>query len=366
VRVLVVNAGSSSLKMRLLDADDALLAQLDLPAPKPGEDDAELVSALAEVGHVDAIGHRVVHGGERFRGAVRIDDTVIEELRGLAELAPLHQPGSLAGIDVALRALPDTPNVACFDTAFHVTIPPAAHTYPLPAEWRTRWPLRRYGFHGLSHAYATRRAGELLDRDDLRLVTCHLGAGASLTAVRGGASVDTTMGFTPLEGVVMATRSGTVDPGLVLWLAQRQGVPVAELAEGLERRSGLNGLAGTPDMREVLARADAGDEPAQLAFAVYVHRLRAAIGAMTASLQGLDALLFTGGIGERSAAVRAETVRGLAYLGLELDAARNDAAADADGDVSADGARARVLVVHAREELEIARQVRGTLAAEPA
>ena len=361
MRVLVVNAGSSSLKVRLLDAADALAETLDLPPARPGEDNAELAERLAAAGDVDAIGHRVVHGGERFRHAVRIDEGVTEELRALTDLAPLHQPGSLAGIEVAERAFPGVPNVACFDTAFHVTLPPAARTYPLPAEWRARWPLRRYGFHGLSHAYASRRAAELLGAGgDLRVVTCHLGAGASLSAVRGGESVDTTMGFTPLEGLMMATRSGSIDPGIVLWLAERKGVPVSELADGLERGSGLRGLAGTADMREVLAQAGSGDERARLALEVYLHRLRASIAAMTAALRGIDALVFTGGTGERSAPVRAAAVEGLAYLGLELDPLRNDTA-DGDADLTAEGAAARVLVVEAREDLEIAREVRGAL-----
>jgi acetate kinase len=361
VRVLVVNAGSSSLKVSLLDADDAVRRRLELPAPADG-DDRELVGALGELEGVEASGHRVVHGGERFRDAVVVDDAVLGELRALTELAPLHQPGSLIGLDLVARALPKVPNVACFDTSFHATMPAAAATYALPAAWRERWPLRRYGFHGLSHAYASRRAAELLQRTGLRVVTCHVGAGASLAAVRDGRCVDTTMGFTPLEGLVMATRSGTVDPGLVLWLIQRQGLPVDEVAAGLERRSGLTGLAGTADMREVLARADAGDAQARTALEVYVHRLRAAIAAMTAALGGLDALVFTGGVGERAAAVRAATIEGLGFLGLELDAARNEAGGEEDADLSAPDARARVLLVHAREDLEIARQVRATLA----
>jgi acetate kinase len=363
VRVLVVNAGSSSLKVSLLDARDAVIRRLDLPAPSEGDDDRELLDALGALEGVDAIGHRVVHGGERFRDAVRVDDDVLGELEALAELAPLHQPGSLAGLELVGRALPGIPNVACFDTAFHVTIPPAAATYALPAAWRERWPLRRYGFHGLSHAYASRRAGELLGGgEDLRVVTCHVGAGASLAAVRGGRCLDTTMGFTPLEGLVMATRSGSVDPGLLLWLIQHEGVPAGEVAEVLERRSGLTGLAGTADMREVLARAEDGHEAAGLALAVYVHRLRASIAAMTAALGGLDALVFTGGVGERAAAVRGATVSGLGFLGAELDAARNEAAGDEDADLSPPAARAHVLLVHAREDLEIARQVRATLA----
>lgn len=364
MRILVVNAGSSSLKVRLLDPDDALVRQLDLPAPEPepGGDQAELVEALSDIGKVDAVGHRVVHGGERFRDPVVVDDDVVAALEELTELAPLHQPGSLAGLEVVGRALPDAPAVACFDTAFHATLPPAAFTYALPEEWRSRWGVRRYGFHGLSHAYASRRAAELVDgpADDLRVVTCHLGAGASLAAVRGGRSVDTTMGFTPLEGLAMATRSGSVDPGLVLWLLQRKDVLATDLSDALEHRSGLLGLAGTADMREVLERADGGEEDAALALETYCHRLRSGIGAMAAALDGLDVLVFTGGVGEHAPPVRAAAVAGLGFLGLDLDPAGNEAA-DGDADVSADGAPARTLVVEAREDVEIARQVRSAL-----
>lgn len=365
MRVLVVNAGSSSLKVRLLDTDDQLLRQLDLPPPRPGEDNADLIDELGGVGPVDAVGHRIVHGGQRFREAVLVDAGVVDELHALTDLAPLHQPGSLAALEVVGQALSGVPNVACFDTAFHVTLPPAATTYALPAAWRERWPLRRYGFHGLSHAYAARRASELLTATstELRAVTCHLGAGASLTAVLDGRSVDTTMGFTPLEGLVMATRSGSVDPGLLLWLMQRNRLTTAELGDGLEHASGLTGLAGTGDMREVLARADAGDEQAQLALDVYLHRLRAGIGAMTTVLGGIDALVFTGGVGERAPAVRAAAVEGLDYLGIRLDPERN-LSADGDADLSTPHASARVLLIHAREDLEIARQVRAALGAQ--
>jgi acetate kinase len=204
---------------------------------------------------VDAVGHRVVHGGTLYTAAVPVDEKVRQGLESLTDLAPLHQPKSLAALDAVQALLPAVPSVACFDTAFQATIPAAAATFALPEEWGTRWSLRRFGFHGLSHAYAARRTDELLGRDDsdLRLVNCHLGAGASLAAVRGGRSVDTTMGFTPLDGLVMATRSGSVDPGLVLWLEQHVHMPPAELAAALEYRSGLYGLAGTADMRDILS-----------------------------------------------------------------------------------------------------------------
>ncbi len=225
---------------------------------------------------MDCAGHRIVHGGPSFTSAVVVDDRVRAELESLVDLAPLHLPASLAGLDAVRAALPSVPSVACFDTAFHATIPAEAATYALPAQWRDLG-IRRYGFHGLSHAYAARRAAEILELpvDGLRLVSCHLGAGASLCAVHSGRSVDTTMGFTPLEGLVMATRSGSVDPGLVLWLQRQHGLSADEVFDGLESRSGLLGLAGTADMREVLARMDSGDEAARLAFDVYVYRIRA-------------------------------------------------------------------------------------------
>jgi acetate kinase len=311
-------------------------------------------------GAADAVGHRVVHGGNLFTGPVRIDAAVRKRLDELTDLAPLHQPKSLAGIDAVNRVLPGVPAVACFDTAFHAGLPAAAKTYALPPEWRKRWELRRYGFHGLSHAYATRRSGELLGRVPARLVVCHLGSGASLTAVRDGRSVDTTMGFTPLEGLVMATRSGTVDPGLVLWLADHVGMPPAELGAALEHRSGLLGLAGTSDMRAVLARAEDGDDAARLARDVYVHRLRAETAAMTAALGGLDTLVFTGGVGENSAEIRARAAEGIRFLGVAINEDAN-AGAHPDADIRAGGSPVRVLVIAAREDLEIARQVRATL-----
>lgn len=362
-RVLVANAGSSSLKLRVLDMADVVVASADMPAPHEGAIDG-IADTIRGLGLVDAVGHRVVHGGTRFTAPVVVDDAVADELVALVPLAPLHQPATLAALAAVRTALPDVPSVACFDTAFHATIPDAAATYALPAEWRVRWGLRRYGFHGLSHAYAARRTAELLGQpaDGLRIVTCHLGAGASLAAVRDGRSVDTTMGFTPLEGLVMATRSGSVDPGIVIWLAEHVDVPPAEVGAALERRSGLLGLAGTADMREVVERAEAGDADARLALDVYVHRLRAGIAAMAASAGGLDALVFTGGVGERSAVVRARAAEGLGFLGVELDAARNEATlALPDREIGALRSTVRTLVIEAREDLEIARETRDAL-----
>jgi acetate kinase len=362
-RVLVVNAGSSSLKLRVLDRDDTVVGSADLPAPRGSTDAAAVARAIGELGAVDAVGHRIVHGGTLFAHPVRLDDAVVAKLRGLTDLAPLHQPKSLAAVDAVKAVLPDIPAVACFDTAFHATMPPAATTYALPPEWRKRWDLRRYGFHGLSHAYASRRAGELLGAAPTggwRIVTCHLGAGASLAAVQDGRSVDTTMGFTPLEGLVMATRSGSVDPGLVLWLEEHAGTPPAELAATLEHRSGLLGLAGTADMRAILESATAGDADAELALGVYLHRLRGAIAAMAAAMGGIDALVFTGGVGERAPTVRSMAADGLGFLGIELDPKRNEAGTD-DREISAPDALVRTFVLVAREDLQIAHEVRAVL-----
>ena len=360
MRVLVVNAGSSSLKLRVLDPQDAVVAATDIDRWQGAADIGALTDFLDGVKGIDALGHRIVHGGRRFDGPVLLDPGVRATLESLVDLAPLHQPRSLAGIDAVEALLPGVPAVGCFDTAFHATLPPAAATYALPAAWRERWGLRRFGFHGLSHAYAARRAADLLacPLDGLSVISCHLGAGASLAAVRSGRSVDTTMGFTPLEGLVMATRSGSVDPGLLLWLLQHGGLGAAELSDALEHSSGLAGLAGySGDMRDVLRAADAGDARAVLAVEVYVHRLRREIAAMAAAMNGLDVLVFTGGVGEHQPAVRAAAASGLSFLGVAVDPSRNHATSE-DGDIGAPDAPVRTLVVTAREDVEIARQVR--------
>lgn len=322
LRVLVVNAGSSSLKLSVLDGGATIASATD----------ESLEPFVARVGGVDAVGHRVVHGGTEFTGPVVVDDAVLARIEALTPLAPLHQPLAVAHVRDARVLLPDVPHVACFDTVFHHTIPAAAATYALPAAWRARWPLRRFGFHGLAHEYASRAGAALVGRpvEDLRIVTAHLGSGASLCAVDHGRSVDTTMGMTPLDGLVMATRPGSLDPGLVVWLQQHAGLGAAEIAAALEREAGLRGLCGTGDMREVLARRARGDPDATLAFDVYVHRLRQGIAAMTASMGGRDLLVYSGGVGEGAAAVR-------------------------------DAAGCEHVVVEAREDLEIARQVAATV-----
>jgi acetate kinase len=391
VRVLVVNAGSSSLKLSLIGPGAETLAEHELAAPRAQVERDELRAALRSdaLADPDVVAHRIVHGGERFDRAVVVDTEVRHALGELVDLAPLHQPKSLAALDAVSALLPGVPAVACFDTAFHATLPPAARTYALPTRWRERWGVRRYGFHGLSHAWIARRAGELVGEPstgelvgepstselvgepstselvgepstDLRVVSCHLGSGASLCAIRGGRSIDTTMGFTPLEGLVMATRSGSVDPGALLWLMEREHVSEAEVAHALEHKSGLLGLAGTADMREVLRRAEAGDAAAGLALEVYAHRLRAGVAAMAAALDGLDALVFTGGVGERSAEIRAAATDGLGFLGVRVDAQGNRTAAP-DAELTAAGSAVRTWVVRAREDLEMAAQARALL-----
>jgi acetate kinase len=362
MQVLVVNAGSSSLKLRVLDGAEVVAAR-DLPADG-GVFDRSALAAFVEELRVDAVGHRVVHGGTRFTAPTLLDSSVEQALRDLTELAPLHQPKSLAGIDAVSAVLPGVRAVACFDTAFHATLPAAAYTYALPLAWRQRWAVRRYGFHGLSHAYASRRAAELVGRppDVLKVIVCHLGAGASLCAVAGGRSVDTTMGFTPLEGLVMATRSGTVDPGLVLWLQERARLSERQVAEALEHESGLLALGGSADMRELLRGVQRAEDRATLAVDVYVHRLAGGVAAMTASLGGLDVLVFTGGVGENAAPVRAMAAARLAHLGVGLDDARNQVAR-ADADIGTSDAPVRTFVVTSREDLEISRGVVARLAA---
>jgi acetate kinase len=342
--VLVMNAGSTSVKLRLVDADEVVAA---------------IDSADEAPAGLEAVGHRIVHGGERFREPLPLDDEAVEALGGLGALAPLHNGPALRIVGEARERFPGVPHVAVFDTAFHATIPEEASTYAVPRAWREAG-IRRYGFHGLSVEWATGRAAALLGAPPARLVVCHLGGGASATAVREGRSVDTTMGFSPLEGLVMATRAGSLDPDIPLHLVLRRGMAPELVERAINQESGLLALAGTADMREVEAAAGAGDGAAARALAVHDHRLAGAIAAMAAALGGLDALAFTGGAGEGSARLRAEAARRLAFLGVRVDDARNTSC-EADADISAAGAAVRTIVVRAREEVVIARAVRRAL-----
>jgi acetate kinase len=333
--ILVVNAGSTSLKLSIVDSDDV----------------SRPVESLADA-QVDAVAHRVVHGGTRFGDPVVVDTDVRAALEKVADLAPLHERKALAAIDDAMQALPDVPHVAVFDTAFHRTMPEEASTYALPARWRDEWGIRRYGFHGLSVQWAAEQV-----RVE-RLVVCHLGGGCSVSAVRDGRSVETTMGFSPLEGVPMGTRSGSIDAEIVLHLLRTGKLGVEEIERALESESGLLGLSGESTHVDELERS--ATPAAKLALAVFGHRLAAAVASMAAALGGIDALVFTAGIGEGSAAVRADICRRLGFLGVELDQAANEGAVP-DVDVSPPGAAVRVVVLHAQEDVVAARAARALL-----
>ena len=354
----MLNAGSSSLKLRVLDARDQTLVRREL-----GGTEVSAKGLLAGVPEVLAAVHRLVHGGPRFEEAVMASDDAIEAIEALGDIAPLHNGPALRLVRLLQRERPDLPQVLCFDTSFHRTLSAGAAVYAIPAEWSEGLGVRRYGFHGLSHAYASRRADELLGHPPggVRAVTCHLGAGASLAAVRDGRSVDTTMGFTPNDGLVMATRSGSFDPGALLWILEHESLSPAEARLALERESGLLGLSGVSgDLREVLDAAGTGHERAARAIEVYVHRLRAGIAAMAASMDGADAVVFTGGVGENAPSIRARVCEGLGFLGLALDAAADESGAG-DRDIGHPDAETRVLVVESREDLQMAREARALL-----
>ena len=370
--VLALNTGSSSVKAALYDVTE--LAEPGSAPPKPlwlreqraDESVDDLVKsltrgdtpALRSLDAIDIVGHRIVHGGSALVDSVRVTTDVRSTIERATEHAPEHNERALDALDDVSRLLgAGVPQVAVFDTAFHITLPPAAYTYAGPFEWLARG-IRRFGFHGISHRYAAHRAAHLLRRDvsALRVVTCHLGGGCSLAAVRNGRSVDTTMGFTPLDGVAMSRRSGAVDPGILIHLLRREGHDAESLDRMLNHESGLAGLSGTNgDMRDVLAAVDAGDERARLALDVYVHRIRQAIAAMAASMHGLDALVFTGGVGEHAPRVRAAICEGLAFLGIDLDSATN-ARTSTDAVCSANDAKVAVLVVRAEENWAIAQE----------
>ncbi len=354
MRILVVNAGSSSVKLRVVEDDDRVAVSADLGPPGPDFAD-QLGRFVDEAGPLDAAGHRIVHGGPRFHEAVILDEEARRELDTLSALAPLHNPPALAAVDALFRLRPRLPSIVCFDTAFHASLPPEAATYALPADWISRWAIRRYGFHGLSCTWAIAKTAELLGQQPHRIVVCHLGGGASVTAVADGRSVDTTMGFTPLEGLVMATRPGDVDPGAISFLLAN-GITADELDDALEHRSGLAALGGEArgDMRVLLDRRRQSDAAATLAVGVYLHRLRAKVAAMAAAMAGIDALVFTGGIGENSSTIRAETCTQLGWLGVSIDEAASATIGSEDADISEAGRPVRTVVVHAREDLVIA------------
>jgi acetate kinase len=312
---------------------------------------------INDLNEIDIVGHRVVHGGQDYQQSTLISPEVKQEITSLSEFAPVHNPINLEGIEIVEKILPNVPQVAVFDTAFHSDLLPAAFVYPGPYQWLEDG-IRRYGFHGISHQYCARRAAEILNRDsaDLRLISCHLGNGCSLAAVRGGRSVDTTMGFTPLDGFMMGSRSGAIDPGIIIHLLRRSDLTAEELDNILNRNSGLKGISGvSSDMRQVGEAITQGNERAQLAFDIYIHRLRAGIGAMLASLGGLDALIFAAGVGENSPFVRSAACEAFGFMGLKLDGEKNQQV-QGDDDVAAVDSAVRVLVIHTQEDWEIARE----------
>ncbi|MEV0153144.1 acetate kinase [Micromonospora sp. NPDC050686] len=368
-RVLVLNSGSSSVKYRLYDDEEIRDKGIVERIGEPGGGPADHAAAVREVldrldlAGLRGVGHRVVHGGRTFSEPVLIDERVFAAIEELVPLAPLHNPANLAGIVAAREALPEVPQVAVFDTAFHHTLPEAAATYAIDRETAERYGIRRYGFHGTSHAYVSRRTAELLDRPygELNVITLHLGNGASACAVAGGRSVATSMGMSPLEGLVMGTRSGDLDPAVVFHLRREAGMGVDEIDDLLNHRSGLLGLAGVNDMREVLDRRAGGDAAAALAFDVYCRRIKGYLGAYYALLGRVDAVAFTAGVGEHAAPVRAASLAGLERLGISVDPARNGG--DGDRVISPDGAEVTVCVIGTDEEREIARQTRAVLGA---
>jgi acetate kinase len=392
-KILVCNTGSSSLKFSLFDAEDELLLaeggidwlrkptrlvirQADRPEIREDlklEKHANAVvrilehlqagpsAALDSLEDLRAVGHRVVHGGDRYSSAVLITAEVKRTIEELTELAPLHNPASLDGITAVEQALPQVPQVAAFDTAFHATLSEAARTYPVPKKWTREWGIRRYGFHGLSHSYCTGQAAKMIGRPGLRLVIAHLGNGASVSAVCDGICVDTSMGFTPLEGLMMATRSGTVDPGILIYLLRHKGLDVNALDQALNYESGLLGISGTSsDLRQLLSELPHNPD-AKLAVEVYVHRIVQTIGAMAATLGGIDALVFTAGAGERAVEIRKRVCETLKYLGLELDRTANETC-QPDADIGTPSSRVRILVIATREDLTIMRETRRLVA----
>jgi acetate kinase len=388
--ILVLNTGSSSLKFSLFD-DQAVEVFVegevdwrgeDQPAElivrQPGQPERRSTCDAAEPGaaarlairtvtdavrsahQIRAIGHRIVHGGTRFRASIRIDQAVEAELGQLTELAPLHNPPALKAIAATRSEEPDIPQVAVFDTSFFANLPRSAAIYPTPWAWHEDFGIRRFGFHGISHAYCSQEAAKILGRDisSLKLVVCHLGNGASAAAVLNGVGVGTTMGFTPLAGLMMGTRSGEVDPGILLYLMKEKGLTADQIDDALNHQSGLLGVSGlSSDYRQVEQAANEGNDRARLALEIYAARVRSSIGALAATLGGLDALVFAGGIGENSATLRASACEGLGFLGVRLDRSKNEAH-PRDADIAEPDSPSRVLVIHTLEELMIAREVR--------
>ncbi|NLN45752.1 MAG: acetate kinase [Clostridiaceae bacterium] len=387
--ILVINAGSSSLKYQLLDTvsgealargvaerigldasqikhtknnGEPVRLLVDMPSHREAIQEVLQVLTAAETGvisgmdAIDAVGHRVVHGGEKFADSALITPAVKEAIRSCFVLAPLHNPPNMTGIEACEEAMPGIPEVAVFDTAFHQSMPPEAYMYAIPYDLYKKLGIRKYGFHGTSHRYVAYRAAEMLGRDirDLRIITCHLGNGSSITAVKGGESVDTSMGMTPLAGISMGTRSGDIDPAIAMFLMEREKLNAQQVDDILNKKSGMLGISGiSSDFRDLYAASDAGNERATLALDIFKYHCRKTIGAYAAAMGGVDVVVFTAGVGENNDDVRQGACEGLAFMGIEIDPAKNSAAR-AESDISVDGSRVRVLVVPTNEELAIA------------
>ncbi len=393
MNVLVINCGSSSVKFRLIDTVHSVVCaegaierlgldnttvtytrsgsgQAAEPAGVTGHTDAVklILSLLTDqergvigtVEEIGAVGHRFVHGGMLFRETVEVNGKVLKQIETLLYLAPLHNPANLLGIKACRAAMPDTPQAVVFDTAFHASLPPKAYMYALPEKYYREHGIRKYGFHGISHFYASRRSAELMNRspEEVKIITCHIGSGCSVDAVRYGKAVDTSMGFTPLEGLVMGTRTGDIDAAAVLHIMKKEGLTPEDANELLNRKGGLLGVSGvSPDIREVRAAADAGNESAALALGLYVHRIKKYIAAYAGVLGGADALVFTGGVGENDPGVRAESCSGLSFMGIEIDEEKNRSCRRGhDTEIATEDATVRVFVVAAGEEIVIARE----------
>lgn len=378
MKVLVLNAGSSSIKYQVYQMPESeVIAKGSIDhigeeqrgaksRVEDHEHGVEIIldtlvegksGVIADISEIGAVGHRVVHGGEEFAGSVVIDDDVISSIEKFADLAPLHNPPNLTGIRAAQSKLPNVPQVACFDTAFHTSLPEVAYTYALPYEMYEQYRVRRYGFHGTSHRYVARRTAQLMGigKYDLNAVTCHLGNGCSMTAVQNGKSIDTTMGLTPLEGLVMGTRSGDFDPAILFYLSEK-GYDIESMNVLCNKKSGLLGISGiSNDMHVLQEEAEGGNARAALAIDIFCYRIKKYIGAYTVALGGLDALIFTGGIGENSAVVRRNICDGLDVIGVVIDTTKNAETAGREGDISGAGSKVRVWVVPTNEEMAIAR-----------
>ncbi len=391
MKILVLNCGSSSIKYQFIDTNsgEALakgvverigMSSAVLSHKRYDGDEIKIVGEILDhtiaieyvlgvmlsknhgviddKSDIDAVGHRVVHGGETFSGSVLITDEVIQVLQDNIELAPLHNPPNIKGIQACKRVMPDTPQVGVFDTAFHVKMPPKAYLYGIPYELYKKYKIRRYGFHGTSHLYVSKKAAEMLGKpiEELKIITAHLGNGCSMSAIDGGKSIDTSMGFTPLEGLLMGTRSGDMDPSVILYVMGKEGLALSEAQTLLNKHSGLSGISGeSSDMREIIAAMNENHKRARYAFEIFTYRIKKYLGAYAASLGGVDALVFTGGIGENSHEVRSEVCKGMEFMGLELDEEKN---ANREETISKDSSKVKILRIPTNEELVIAMDTR--------